>query len=107
MNYELNKPDHKNLELEVCKVIAEINEKPFITDCCLVGIVEPDSKRPIKFASKLGEHLQIKWKTDQDKVHHNEIVSADMLCLAPRRTFHRGHFYIVYILFINAVLCNV
>ena len=118
--YGLEELDHENLEQEVCKVLAEIDEKPVITDCCRVGIRKPDSKRPIKFAlrssdmvkqilskakqlrtkesyssiyissdrtveerrafKKLWEQLQIKRKTDPDKVHYiknNKIVSAD------------------------------
>ena len=49
MIYGLEKSNEETLENEVGKVLAEIEEKPVISDCCRVGTRKPDPKRPVKF----------------------------------------------------------
>ena len=117
--YGLEESSEETLEDEVGKVLATIDEKPVIRDCCRVGIRKPNVKRPIKFTlrssdmvnqilskakllrteegfsnvyispdrtveerrafKKLWEELQLKRKTDSDKVHYiknNKVVST-------------------------------
>ena len=56
--YGLEESDLENLEEEARRVLAELDDKPVITDCCRVGIRKPDSKRPIKFASRSSDGVK-------------------------------------------------
>ena len=57
--YGLSEPTDQQEQLQgkVEEVLGEIGEKPFVRDCCRVGIKRANSKRPVKFSLSSSDHV--------------------------------------------------
>ena len=90
--YGLEKCIEEILEDEVGKVLATIEEKPVITDCCRVGIKKPDRKRPIKFtlrSSDMANQILSKAKLLRTKEGYSNIYISPDRTVDERRAFKK------------------
>ena len=92
MIYGLEETDEETLEVEVGKVLAEIEEKPVLSDCCRVGIRKPDSKRPVKFtlrSSDMVKQILSKAKLLRTKEGYSSIYISPDRTVEERRAFKK------------------
>ena len=56
--YGLKESSCENLEAEISKVLAEIDERPTIMDCCRVGVSKQERLRPVKFTLRSSDMVK-------------------------------------------------
>ena len=56
--YGIKEEDNEVISAKVEEVLAEIDEKPIIKDCCRVGSLKEESIRPVKFSLSSTDMVQ-------------------------------------------------
>ena len=73
-------------------MLAEIEEKPVISDCCRVGIRKPDRKRPVKFtlrSSDMVKQILSKAKLLRTKEGYSGIYISPDRTMKERKIFNK------------------
>ena len=90
--YGVKEEHAENLNQRVDDILSEIDEKPRIKDCCRIGIVKPDTCRPIKFTLSNHDHVrQIlqKCKVLRTKVGFNTVYLCPDRGVEERKAFKK------------------
>ncbi len=90
--YGVEECSEENLEDEVGKVLATIEEKPVTRDCCRVGIRKPDKKRPIEFtlrSSDMVNQILSKAKLLHTKEGYSNIYISPDRTVEERRAYKK------------------
>lgn len=56
--YGMQEASGEDISKRVEELLTEIDEKPRIQDCCRIGVVKPDTCRPIKFTLASNDHVR-------------------------------------------------
>ena len=90
MIYGLEENSGEDLQDKVSEVLAEIEEKPLIRDCCRVAFNKENGKRPIKFSlssSDMVNQILRKAKSLRTKEGYRHIYISSESTVDERRAF--------------------
>ena len=90
--YGLKESTCENLEVEISKVLAGIDERPTIMDCCRVGVSKQERLRPVKFtlrSSDMVKQILRKAKALRSKDGFSNVYISPDRTVEERRAFKK------------------